>query len=183
MSRGMFNGDRHARLLERLIRKHEASYRSHVATLIAERERDLQFARREFYDRRLEDGTWLLPQVARSRQQLHRLRERAARVHKEEEQGNCGRRREDEQRAGHEAEVGTLRRALEETRTLLAASEASRAQMDTANSEHAERVKGVEADARRLYREIADVHNSLTWRITAPIRTAFGWLRRSGNRQ
>jgi hypothetical protein len=158
MSRDMSKGDRPVELLETLVRKHEASYRRHIGSLVAAREREVETARREVQKHRLEQVTTLLPQVARSRHRLAAVRDKAERVRLQLERT---------------AELRNLREAVA----------AERSRVTTVETE-ASSLRGADARLReenaRLHRDIADIRASLTWRLTGPARAIVGWLRRPG---
>ena len=156
MSREMSKGDRFQSLLETVVRKHDTSYRQHISTLIAARERELAGARRELNTRRLEQITTLLPQVTRSRQRLQAVRAKAERARRQIDEAN---------------DVARLRQSVERTRLATAEAEAERGRFQG-------EIAGLRGEIASLHKEVTDLRGSLTWRLSRPVRAVVGWLRR-----
>jgi len=172
MSREMSKGDRFQALLETLVRKHEASYRQHIAGLVAAREADLARTRYEVTKLQMEHAATVEPQVARSRQRLSALRDKVSRVQREQVPAT---------------ELNALRQTLEEAHVRLATADAERHRLGrelAANAAEANRLRGElavsAAEAGRLNTEVSDLRASLTWRLTRPVRAIVDWLRRPG---
>lgn len=79
MSREMMQDDRHAHIYAHIARKHPATFRHHLPELLARREREMVSFRVHLHDVEHEHTTWLLPEVARRRDDVALLERRARR--------------------------------------------------------------------------------------------------------
>jgi glycosyltransferase involved in cell wall biosynthesis len=80
MSRAMLDGPVHVDLLRTLVRKHEASYRAHLADVVLEKEAELTALEREIWDLAVEFERALGPYAEREEEALPPLRAKAARL-------------------------------------------------------------------------------------------------------
>ncbi len=126
MSRVMMQGDVQLGVFGQILAKHRESYRRHLTELTLRREADIARLLGEIHDLDLDHHGWLLPRIARAREELGAARAKVARV--------------EEERA-REAELARL-----------------------------------EGRATALEHEVADLRGSMSWRVTKPLRTVYGWM-------
>jgi GT2 family glycosyltransferase len=203
MSQVMLRGETHLQLVERLIRKHEASFRQHLPELVMDKETAIQRVRRELHNLQIEDETWLTPTATRAREQLQFLRDKVERVNESQRVESVLARFEE--RSQHlalmEADRDRFRAAFEEVQReldlvrgdrdrlkaawtsgqaecdrLRSAAAASEHELQQLNATHAE----LQAHREQLLTALTAMRNSLSWKLSAPVRTAVGWIRSGG---
>jgi hypothetical protein len=142
MSRLMVGAGAYLDNLGRLIDRHAASYRAHLAELLGRREARIAGLLGEIHDLVVEHDAALEPELLWRRQDVVVLRAKAARVVEARER--------EAERAALRGEVASL----------------------------GHEVAALEHERASLRDEVAALRASLSWRITAPLRAAYGWLLR-----
>ncbi len=167
MSQVMMQGDTHPGLYRRLVAKHAASYRSHLAPLLVRREREEVHLKGQIHDLELDDYLVVTPGLSSARDDLRDIeRWRAA-----EDDALA---RERDEAAAHEARV--------ERDAVLATAEHLATELAAVRRTHEEavwRYLGAEAAVNRVMDELRDLRRSWSWRLTSPLRAALDLVRRS----
>ncbi len=186
MSREMNRPARLRGLFRRLIEKHGESYRRHLLDLLQRRETNLCDLRGELLDLKREHHDWWKPELERRRTEVARLRHRLEEVRRREAE-KAERQRLEADLEGHrqalrnaDEEIATLRRIQDEhieTREHLQADLRGHGQ---ALRNAGEEIATLRTELENRRREVAELHQSWSWRLTAPLRAALGWLRRTG---
>jgi glycosyltransferase involved in cell wall biosynthesis len=177
MSRAMNQADGHARLYRRLVEKHAETYKQHVAALVARREADIANLRRHTHDLELEYARWLAPELAKWRDDVAALeRKRAARerrleIARLEDERN--RLRETVEHSEHERWLSE-EKFSEERAQLRAESDRLSMAYEAARA----RVLELDAGMNQARHEVRAIRNSMSWRVTAPLRALYGGVRR-----
>lgn len=83
MSRIMMQGDVHLGVFGQILAKHRDSYRRHLGELTLRREADIARLLAEIHDLELDHHAWLLPEIARTTEELAAARAKVARVEQE----------------------------------------------------------------------------------------------------
>ena len=104
MSRVMMQGDVHLGVFRQILAKHRESYRRHLPELTLRREADIAQLLREIHDLDVDHHRWLVPEIARAREELAALAAKVARVERE--------RAREAELARLEAAVGALEREV-----------------------------------------------------------------------
>ena len=193
MSRAMLREPAYSALMHRFVRKHEASYRTHLPELLLRREGRMWQLRVGIHDLRLEHETWLRPERARLESQAAALRAKALDARRQADLlGRAARvgeleaalgRSEDRARA-QAGELDALRRETAALHQETAALAARLAEAAARAGELEARVQAVAAerdrhsqDAARWQAEALALRQSLSWRITRPVRALHRWVR------
>ena len=167
MSQVMMQGDTHPGLYRRLVAKHAASYRSHLAPLLVRREREEVHLKGQIHDLELDDYLVVTPGLSSARDDLRDI-ERWRAV---EDDALA---RERDEAAAHEARV--------ERDAVLATAEHLATELAAVRRTHEEavwRYLGAEAAVNRVMDELRDLRRSWSWRLTSPLRAALDLVRRS----
>ena len=206
MSRLMMNGDTHNLLFRRLIEKHSQAYREHLPELVDHKESDI--AHLIWENRRLEcDVEHLRATVERRREVLRSSRSKVASINQATQQQAAmaaltARAEELSQtvalldrdrallhrdRAQLQDDLSKISDQLSELqvahRVLEAGHESLRLESRTAQQRMEKERAQTGADLRGLRDELTKMYESASWRITAPLRTMYGWMLRLRNRE
>jgi glycosyltransferase involved in cell wall biosynthesis len=147
MSRDMMKGDLFARLHRVLAQKHAPSYQAHLPSLIEISDREIGHLCTHIRELDREHQEWVAPELQRARDEVAALERKVAAVHARKAAEN------EHARLSHELEVAAHERAAA-----------------------TERAANLDRALLAAQQEAAALRNSLSWRATAPLRSAFGWL-------
>jgi glycosyltransferase involved in cell wall biosynthesis len=167
MSQVMMEGDTHPRLYRRLVAKHAASYRAHLAPLLVRREREEAHLKGQIHDLELDDYLVVTPGLSSARDDLRDIeRWRAA-----------------EDKALQNATlVAAAHEVHAERDAVLATAEHLGSELAAVRRTHEEavwRYLGAEAAVNRVMDELRALRKSWSWRLTRPLRAALDLLRPS----
>jgi len=166
MSRAMAREGRHPELYRRLVAKHAETWRAHLPTLLARRERDIGALQREIHKIDIDQHDVIDPQVQGLRDDL-RAAERARERRAEAARSECVERE-------HQRLTGEVARLQGEVSRL--ASECARLGEDAARRVD-DQARATQEIARRAA-EVEALRESWSWRLTAPLRALLdAWLR------
>jgi hypothetical protein len=157
MSRSMHENPGHPELYRRLVEKHSETYGRYVVDLVLRRERDIAHLDRHVADLAFEQAGWLTSEIAMHRSDVAVLERRV--------EHEIARRRESDERKRLEQSLDAATSALAETQVALGLATAD-LDRQSARAHHAET-------------SLADTRQSLSWRVTAPLRAGYGVLRRA----
>ena len=160
MSRAMMDGDGYARIYARLATKHATSFRRYLPDLLARREREIVSFRTDVHQLEHEHATWLRGEVARWRDDVTSLTRKADRLAAEQELRDA------------------VERSASEAADRLAAAADRIANLDASLAEARETALDLDAARHRAEALLDDVRQSASWRVTAPLRSVYGWIRR-----
>jgi glycosyltransferase involved in cell wall biosynthesis len=163
MSRVMMQNDAYLATFSQLLARHQGSYRKHAPELILRRERRIADLLRGIHDLEFEYEQSL-------RQQLNEAREQVAGLQKKSESAN----RDREVRARLEQASTTIEALRIENDEIRRQHEQS--SVAWAREADAARVSQLLTEVQSATRDAAALRESMSWRITAPLRTVYGWL-------
>jgi glycosyltransferase involved in cell wall biosynthesis len=189
MSRVMLAGDTHPQLYRRLVEKHVDTYRAHLSHLLIRRERHVAHLDRQILDLELEQARWLMPELAKHRDDVTVLERRA------ERNGQWQALVADRDRL--QALLAAAESSLDRLRASLASAESARAEADpegdraiAAEKERTHaldlataRAYELDARAHRAEAEVAALRASLSWRLTKPLRALASGFKPPAGRQ
>lgn len=189
MSRVMLDGDTHPKLYRRIVEKHADSFRRHLPQLLLRRERHVAHLQRQIQDLEWEQSRWLLPELAKRRDDVAVLERR------EERDGRWRALTADVDRL--QDDLDRTRRSLTASESALTATESALAENEAARraaeDQSAQAMAGVntaiarayELDARvnRAEASLDDLRRSWSWRLTAPLRSVVDAVRGRARRE
>ena len=188
MSRLMARSGGNVDLYERLARKHEPAYRSHLGRLYTRRAMVAGDLARHVLELRFEEQRWLGPELRKKREHAAALREKAGRARDMNALTRRAAAAEDLERDAHR-----LRARAAEADELAARAADLAAHRERETIRLSARVgdlvlektalaadRAALAEARRADAERTS--SSWSWRITAPLRAAHRWLTGGGER-
>jgi hypothetical protein len=199
MSRVMMDSEVYLENFHGLVERHRDSYRRHIVDVVERHEHQIAKLLRNIHDVDLEHASWLGPALAARREKLQALRAKAARVaHERDRESTLARlaerleqieRREREREAERSqlmASLDALDRDRQAERSQLMASldaldrdrQAERTRLVTELDMGLKRIAELDTARANALRRLEELHASMSWRVTAPLRAAYTWLLR-----
>jgi predicted nucleic acid-binding Zn-ribbon protein len=160
--------------MDYLVAKHALSYEQHLEEVLTFHDARMSEALRENHRLEWQLGARLQPEIARRRAQLERLRVKSAAAEQRvaERQALAAAL---QQAGAHNAE---LEAALQQAVARNAELEAAVQQAGARNAELEAALQQAVARSAELAAEVAKLHASTSWRLTAPMRAIMKFIKR-----
>jgi glycosyltransferase involved in cell wall biosynthesis len=179
MSRAMTDGDTWFRLFGLLIEKHPVSYQEHLIDLLLRREWTIGRLLLGIDAVQDELSTVLEPATRSAAFEIEHARGRLETARLREDLATVRARAQTLEAQVHslESRLDDLASVVTERESAVNARNATIQRLESERLRLESTVQGYKAANRNLERHVADLHHSWSWRVTAPFRRIYEWLR------